>query len=130
MHIMEQLFCTRKNVKMVDFRLSVFFTGIAGLSTISIVFAISRRSCNLALLSDGYIYTLLVSGVVIFLGFNCEVLALRFERAGIISLFMNTEILLAYTFDVTIQHKTLTLLGIFGVFMVLCASLLVIVNKL
>jgi len=124
------LVLARRNANEIDFRIQIFYASILGMFIISITLFISKQSNNLTLLSDGYLYTLLSAGVVVFLAFSSEVLALRYERVGVIGLFKNTEILYAWTFDVVVQRVPLTTFGVLGVLMVLCASVLIGLNEL
>jgi len=119
----------RKNADKIDFRLPIFHASIIGIILNSLILVISKSN-NIVLLSDDYIYLLLSSGIFYFLGVVLEVIALRYERAGIIGLFKNIEVLWAYMFDVVVQHFPLTTSCVLGALLVIFASVLVGLNRL
>ena len=116
---------TRRNTSETDYRLSILYPSVTMIALYGIAAPISSTPFHLVELDVKYILLMLFCGISYYFAMLCEVLSLRYERAGLVTLLKNTEFAWAYLFDMTINHVIPTPLGIIGMVVVIIASLLI-----
>jgi len=121
---------TKKNTSETRYQLSIFYPSVTMVALYGMAAPMSHTPIQILKLETSYILILLSCGVFYYFAMLCEVLSLRYERAGLVTLLKNTEFVWAYAFDMTINHVMPTPMGIVGVVIVVIASLLIGLNGL
>ena len=113
-----------------DFRMFILYPSIYGIVFSPVMMAARKQPLILKELTYGYWIILVGTGFSYLAAMMLMGYALSVEEAGPVALVRNSEVLFAFIFEITIEHKIPMMFSIVGVILILLTTSMIVLNRM